>query len=160
MSNQFLDSRISIHSDDFGGTTPLSTLPLLVGDIGLQVLAANPLNTSNVRVSLTGTVVVDFAPGTEPTNELPPEPTVISVTVERGGDGTAGTGVMILNEQFNIRQYGTLFPISVTAADFPPAADVLAQQIRYTMFIARDGFFDFILIGPAVFNGIASAGTT
>ncbi|QHW31394.1 hypothetical protein GZH47_11435 [Paenibacillus rhizovicinus] len=160
MSIQFLDSRISIHRDDFGGSQPLSTLPILVGDIGLQVLAAIPANTSNVRVSLSGTVVVDFAPPVEPTLELPPGPTVITVTVERGGDGTAGTGVTILNEQFNIRVFSALFPISVTAADFPPAADVLAQEIRYTMFVATDGFFDLILTGPAVFNGIAAAGTT
>ncbi|MBP3961981.1 hypothetical protein [Paenibacillus lignilyticus] len=160
MPNQFLDSRISIHRNDFGGDEPLDNLAILIGDIGLQVGAAVPLNTNNVRVSLTGTAVIDFAPSVEPTLELPLEPTVVSLFVERGGDGTPGTGVTILSEQFNIHFWSALFPISITAADFPPAADVLTGQIRYTLFIARDGFFDLVLIGPAVFNGIASAGST
>ncbi|MFC4809812.1 hypothetical protein [Paenibacillus sp. GCM10023250] len=156
MAIQFLDQRISIHSDNFGGTQELSTLPLLIGDIGLQVGAANPANTSNVRVALTGTAVIDFVTVVEP----PAEPTVVSLTVERGGDGTAGTGVTILNQQFEISALGPLFPISVTAADFPPAADVLAGQIRYTLFIASDGPIDLMLTGPAVFNGTAAAGAT
>ncbi|SDW80888.1 hypothetical protein [Paenibacillus sp. CF384] len=159
MPIQFLDSRISIHSNEFGGSDPLSDLPLLIGDIGLQVLAAIPLNTSNVRVALTGTAVIDFAPAVEPEEGIL-DPTVVTLTVERGGDGTAGTGVTILNEQFEIYRWSTLFPISVSAADFPPAADVLGHQIRYTLFIAVDGYFSLVLGGPAVFNGIASAGTT
>ncbi|SFS51424.1 hypothetical protein [Paenibacillus sp. BC26] len=159
MPIQFLDSRISVHSNDFGGSEPLDNLPILIGDIGLQVLGAIPLNTSNVRVALTGTAVIDFAPAVEPEEGIL-DPTVVTLTIERGGDGTAGTGVMILNQQFNIYRWSTLFPISVSAGDFPPAADVLGQQIRYTLFIATDGYFSLVLAGPAVFNGIASAGST
>ncbi|WP_308635515.1 hypothetical protein [Paenibacillus silvisoli] len=155
MSIQFLDSRISIHSNQFGGSTPVTDLPLMVGDIGLQVVAANPANTSNVRVSLTGTVFVDFGAA-----QLVPEPQVITVFVERGGDGGAGTGVQILVQQFDIAVGHPLYPISVTAADFPPAADVLAGQIRYVMYVATDGGIPLVLSGPAVFNGVASAGTT
>ncbi|WP_308635514.1 hypothetical protein [Paenibacillus silvisoli] len=159
MTIQFLDSRISIHSNDFGGSTPVTDLPLMVGDIGLQVVAANPLNTSNVRVSLSGTVFVDFAP--PPTGEpTVPVSQTIAISVERGGDGGAGTGVQILNQQFFIVPGHPLYPISVTAADFPPAADVLTGQIRYVMYVATDGGVDLVLAGPAVFNGLAAAGTT
>ena len=156
MAIQFLDQRLSMHNNSFGGTEPLSDLPLLIGDIGLQVVGAVPLNASDVRVALTGTAGIAFA-------GPPPEegPTVVSLSVERGGDeGTAGTGVTIWNEQFEIVQPGVLFPISVSAADFPPALDVLAGEIRYVLFIATDGFIDLVLSGPAVFNGVAVAGTT
>ncbi|NBD24744.1 hypothetical protein [Paenibacillus glycinis] len=155
MAIQFLDQRLSMHNNGFGGEEPLSDLPLLIGDIGLQVVGAIPLNTSDVRVLLTGTAGIAFS-------GPPPEegPTVVSLSVERGGDGTAGTGVTIWNQQFEIEQPGVLFPISVSAADFPPALDVLAGEIRYVLFIATDGFIDLILSGPAAFNGVAVAGTT
>lgn len=156
MAIQFLDERISIHSNSFGGSEPLSTLLLLVGDIGLQVVAANPLNTNNVRVSLVGTVSISSAPPTAET----PEPGTISLFLERGGDGTPGTGVTIWQEQFDIQPNASLFPISITAADFPPAADVLTGQIRYVLFIGADSPFSLVLDGPAVFNGSATAGTT
>ncbi|REE80988.1 hypothetical protein A8990_12034 [Paenibacillus taihuensis] len=84
MAIQILDERISIHNNSFGGSEPLSTLLLLIGDIGLQVVAANPLNTNNVRVSLVGTANIDFAPPTAET----PESGTISLFLERGGDGT------------------------------------------------------------------------
>ncbi|MBM7564843.1 hypothetical protein [Paenibacillus sacheonensis] len=155
MTIQFLDQRISIHNDGFGGTEPLDDLPILIGDIGLQVVAANPANTSNVRVLLTGTANVALSGSPEE-----PGPTVVSLTVERGGDGTAGTGVMILNQQFEISAFSPFFPISVSAADFPPAAAVLAGEIRYVLFIASDGDVALILNGPVVFNGVAAAGTT
>ncbi|WP_219837205.1 hypothetical protein [Paenibacillus sp. R14(2021)] len=88
------------------------------------------------------------------------DPTVVSLFVQRGGDGTLGTGTQILFQQFDVRLLSTLYPISITAADFPPAADVLTGQIRYSLFIATDGFIDFVVSGPAVFNGIAVAGST
>jgi hypothetical protein len=156
MAIQILDQRISLHNDSFGGTEPIDNLPILIGDIGLQVGAAIPLNTSDVRVSLSGTVGIALGAVSEPG----PEPTVVSLTVERGGDGTAGTGVTILNQQFEVLQAGPFFPISVTASDFPPAAAVLAGEIRYTLFIASDGFFSLIVTGPVAFNGSAAAGTT
>ncbi|MCD1257998.1 hypothetical protein B5M42_003970 [Paenibacillus athensensis] len=153
MGIQFLDQRISIHRSDSDGTTVLSATPLFIGDLGLQVLAAIPAgNTSNVRVALDGTVGIGTDTGIQAT---------IRLTVERNSNGTAGTGVVILTESFPTAGMTVIPPISVTAADFPPAAAVLAGQIRYTLFIAvhvAEG--TITLTGPVVFNGSASAGTT
>ncbi|AZN39852.1 hypothetical protein [Paenibacillus albus] len=166
MANQFLDMRLSVHSGDSGGTTVLSSTPLLIGDIGLQTAGVSPFNVSNVRALLTGTASVAkvFAP--EPTEEEIPDLTArITITVERNGTGTAGTGTVILEEivQVGVAQT-TVAPLSVSIGDFPPAAAVEAGQIRYTMFISVDNplsiAFQFLLIGPAVFNGVATAGTT
>ncbi|WP_116190248.1 hypothetical protein [Paenibacillus taihuensis] len=66
----------------------------------------------------------------------------------------------IWQEQFDIQPNSSLFPISITATDFPPAAAVLTGQIRYSLFIGADSPFSLVLSGPAVFNGSASAGTT
>lgn len=147
MSIQFLDERLSVHRSDSSGMQQLPTTPLFVGDIGLQVLAAIPSgNAGNVRVALTGTVGVRMTD----TGILAD----ITITVERNGNGTAGTGVVILTEVISTQGVAALSPISVSAGDFPRASDVLAGQIRYTMFIqaSRDGI---ILRGPVVFNGSA-----
>ncbi|GMK42492.1 hypothetical protein PCCS19_55520 [Paenibacillus sp. CCS19] len=151
MAIQFLDERLSVHRNDSAGAEPITTTPLLIGDIGLQTVAAAPAGNSGlVRIALTGIAGVDI--GVENTAN-------VKLTIERNGTGTAGTGTVIYTD--------TLFlgggsidnpPISVVAGDFPPANVVEAGQIRYSLFISADS--DITLMGPAVFNGSASAGTS
>jgi len=152
MSIQFLDERISVNRSNSAGVVPLTTTPLFVGDIGLQVLAAIPTgNAANVRVALSGTVgirMLDTGIFVD-----------VTITVERNSNGTPGTGVVVLTEALSTMGVGAFSPISVNAGDFPPAADVLAGQIRYTMFVQSSGD-GVVLRGPVVFNGSASAGVT
>ncbi|WP_127534407.1 hypothetical protein [Paenibacillus kobensis] len=152
MANQFLDKRLSVHRNDSAGTDFLSTTPLLIGDIGLQTGAAVPTgNAANVRVALTGTVGI--------LNDVAVVDDIL-LTVERNGNGTAGTGVVILTEAFNTNGAPIAAPFSITAGDFPPAAAVIAGEIRYSLFISATGTGTVPLRGPVVFNGSASAGTT
>ncbi|MBW7476183.1 hypothetical protein K0T92_15675 [Paenibacillus oenotherae] len=151
MSIVFLDERISIHSNNSNGTDPLSTTPLLIGDIGLQTGGAiHSGNAANVRIALEGTVGLTVDTEAEP---------VITLTIERNGSSTAGTGVLIHQQVFDTDFIRVFSPLSITAGDFPPAAAVLAGEIRYTLFISSTSDA-IILSGPVAFNGSASAGTT
>jgi len=161
MPIQFLDMRLSEHSGFSGaGSTPEINVdnPLFIGDLGLQTLAiAGTPNASDVRVWLSGTITV-FRPGE--TETLPPAMTVV---ITRNGNGTLASGTIIYSGSvqpgvFNLN----VFPISVTAADFPPADAVNAGQIRYSLFIfsvALTGEGSLFLEGPVAFNGIAVAGS-
>ena len=151
MAIQFLDERLSMQSNVNTGTGFFSATPLLIGDIGLQTGAAvDAGNEDSVRVALQGTV--GFLGAVEVTATL-------TLTIERNGTGTAGTGVLIYTETFDTDGSASFGQVSLTAADFPPALAVLANQIRYTLFITSTS--DSIgFSGPAVFNGSASAGTT
>lgn len=153
MAIQFLDERLSVHRNDSAGAEPITTTPLFIGDIGLQTVAAVAAGNSDlVRVSLTG--VAGVAIGVEDT-------ATITLTIERNGTGAAGTGTVIYTDSLFLS--GGSFdtpPISVVAGDFPPAGDVVVGQIRYSLFISADTDTGVTLMGPAVFNGSASAGTT
>jgi hypothetical protein len=150
MSIQFLDERISIAGNDATGTEIIASVPLLIGDIGLQTGAAAAAgNAASVRVQLNGTVSVFLQPKVT---------TTIAFAIERNGASDAGTGTLIWTQLFNPSYNNSLVPLSVAAADFPPAADVVAGQIRYTLFITAKG--DPILNGPIVFYGTATAGST
>ncbi|THF79525.1 hypothetical protein [Cohnella fermenti] len=152
MSIQFLDGRLSIHRSNSAGADALTTTPLFIGDLGLQVIGAIPTgNAANVRAALSGTVGIEMVDSGIFID--------ITITVERNSNGTAGTGVVILSEVLSTNGVGAFSPISVNAGDFPPEADVLAGQIRYSMFIeASEG--GATLRGPVVFNGYATAGAT
>lgn len=146
----FVDQRISINSNNSDGETILGVTPLLIGDIGLQTASvANTANAANVRVALDGSVNI--------TGDIELFATV-TLTIERNGTGVAGTGALIYTEVFNTAGDATFSPISITTGDFPPAAAVNANEIRYTLFIASTG--TTILAGPVGFNGSAVAGTT
>ncbi|SEO55868.1 hypothetical protein [Paenibacillus sp. OV219] len=166
LANQFLDMRLSVHSNTSGGDTELTNTPLLIGDIGVQTAGAASMNVSNVRVLLTGTVSVIkfYDPDIIIVTEEAILTSFITISIERGGTGTAGTGTVIWEEVVDVSLLQlTIAPLSVNAGDFPPAAAVMAGQIRYTMFIRVDNPFysyRFELSGPAVLNGIAAAGTT
>lgn len=150
MANVFIDERISIYSNVNTGTTILSATPLLIGDVGLQTAAvANTANAESVRVALDGTVNISgdvelFA--------------TITLTIERNGTGTPGTGTLIYTEVFETSGQASISPLSITTGDFPPVAAVNAGQIRYTLFVASTGAA--VLSGPVGFNGSAAAGTT
>jgi len=150
MAIQFLDERLSIQSNENTGTGFLSATPLLIGDIGLQTGSVDPGNEDSVRVALQGTV--GFLGAVEVTATL-------TLTIERNGTGTPGTGVLIYTETFDTDGSASFGQMSLTAADFPPALAVLADQIRYTLFITSTSG-SIVFSGPAVFNGSASAGTT
>ncbi|PWV92462.1 hypothetical protein DFQ01_13523 [Paenibacillus cellulosilyticus] len=153
MAIQFLDERLSVHRNNSAGAEPITTTPLFIGDIGLQTLAAAPAgNADLVRVALTG--IAGVALGVEQTAN-------ITLTIERNGTGTAGTGTVIYTDTLFLG--GGSFdtpPISVVAGDFPPANVVEVGQIRYSLFISSDTDTGVTLNGPAVFNGSASAGTS
>ncbi|ANE47726.1 hypothetical protein SY83_17170 [Paenibacillus swuensis] len=153
MAIQFLDERISVQNDTSSGTLVLPTpAPLLLGDIGLQVLAAIPTgNAADVRVALNGIVGLSTDIGVIDT---------VTLTVERNSTGEAGTGVTVLTEIFVTTGIAAFPPLSVSAGDFPPESDVLNGEIRYSLFIVVEGEGSLILTGPVVFNGSASAGTT
>jgi len=150
---QFLDERLSVHRNNSTGTEAVTTTPLLIGDIGLQTVAAvSAGNSGLVRVALTGIAGIAF--GIEETAN-------ITLTIERNGTGTAGTGTVIYTDMFFIGDSTfDIPPISVVAGDFPPASVVAAGEIRYSLFISADVDTGVTLMGPAVFNGSASAGTT
>jgi hypothetical protein len=157
MAIQFLDERLSLHRSNSMGTDILSETPILIGDLGIQTVAAiGTGNAANVRVALSGTV------GVIGVNDLPSLIADIVLTVERNGSGIAGTGIIILEEVVATRGLGEIGPpLSVTASDFPPAAAVLAGQIRYSLFVkAIITVGGIILSGPVAFHGVACAGNT
>lgn len=109
-------------------------------------------NAGNVRVALAGSVGLGTDTGISAT---------ITLTIERNGTSAAGTGTLIYQQVFFTEAVSSFSPLSITTGEFPPAADVLAGQIRYTLFIAvavEEGVIT--LTGPVGFNGSASAGTT
>jgi hypothetical protein len=153
MAIQFLDERLSVHRNNSAGAEPITTTPLFIGDIGLQTVAAAPAgNAGLVRVALTG--VAGVALGVESTAS-------VTLTIERNGTGTVGTGTVIYTDTLFLGGGSfSIPPISVVAGDFPPAGVVVAGEIRYSLFISADTDSGVTLVGPAVFNGSASAGTT
>lgn len=144
----FVDQRISVHSSSSGGTTTVTATPLFIGDIGIQTLAvANTAVASDVRVALNGTV--NLLGGVETV-------ATVTLTIERNGAGTAGTGTLIYTETFDTDGEVNFSPLSITTGDFPSLTDVNAGQIRYTLFVASSE--DITLLGPVGFNGTAVAG--
>ncbi|SDT51759.1 hypothetical protein SAMN05444162_4721 [Paenibacillaceae bacterium GAS479] len=148
MAIQFLDQRVSTFLIDSSGAELIAATPLLIGDIGLQVVAAQDVN--NVLVSLTGMA------GIVGNLELD---AIITLTVEKNGTDTLGSGTVVFQEDFETSFVPAFSPLVVVAGDSPTAAEVLAGQIRYTLFAsASEGAF--LVSGPVTFNGVASAGTT
>lgn len=149
MAIQFLDSRTSEFSNISTGVGVLPVTPtLLLGDIGLQVAAvfATP-NAADVRVELAGTIGVDGVAAN-----------TVAITIERGGTGVSGSGVVIYTATVDLFTGNNL--ISFNAADFHPPVP-LTGEIRYSMYAFNSGTEPAITItGPVAFNGVAQAGTT
>lgn len=147
MAIQFLDSRVSEFSSLSTGTTVLPTTPtLLLGDIGLQVadVLATP-NAADVRIELWGTIGVAGVTADE-----------VTITVERGGTGVSGTGVLIYTAVVNLFAGNNL--LSFHAADFHPVVPG-SGELRYSMYAADTGEgSDITITGPVAFSGVAQAG--
>ncbi|MCM3747213.1 hypothetical protein M3223_07575 [Paenibacillus pasadenensis] len=155
MAIQFLDERLSTLLIDSSGTELLSNTPLLIGDIGLQVAAAQlvPEHLTSVRVSLTGMIGIREIEG-------PMELSLnFTIRIERNGTDTFGSGTVIFEENFILIGEPAFSPLAVVAGDFPPADVVMEGQIRYTMFISLPRGTP-TLTGPVTFNGSAATGTT
>ncbi|OXM16274.1 hypothetical protein [Paenibacillus herberti] len=155
MAIQFLDERLSTLLIDSSGTELLSDTPLLIGDIGLQVVAAQlvPEHLTSVRVSLTGIVGIVSIEGPEEISLN------FTISIERNGTDTFGFGTVIFEEDVIAFGGGALTPLVVVAGDFPPADVVMAGEIRYTMFVSVL-MGTPTLTGPVTFNGSAATGTT
>lgn len=148
----FLDSRVSTALASSTGTTVLPTDPTLLGDIGLQVneVLGTP-NEGDVRVELMGSVNLDGTPANQ-----------VTITIERNGTGTAGTGTVIYTAVVDFGATGNNM-IAFSAADFQPpvpTAGANIGQLRYTMFVedTSTGGPDITIVGPVNFNGLAQAG--
>ncbi|MCR8843865.1 hypothetical protein NQ117_09205 [Paenibacillus sp. SC116] len=149
MAFKVLDMRLSQLSNTDTGILPIEDTPILIGDVGLITTAiAGTAQAGDVRVWLSGTVGVSLGSAEEPN---------ILVSIERNGTETFGSGTLIYTESF-LTVFSNDLPISITATDFPPATDVNASQIRYTLFISSSAASGNTLIGPATFNGIAAVG--
>ncbi|MDQ0655990.1 hypothetical protein [Paenibacillus sp. W2I17] len=150
MPIQFLDSRMSLNNTFSSGTTTLVTTPTLLGDIGLQTVAAiGTPNESDVRILLWGTVGV-FRSATN----------LVNIYVERGGTGIFGSGLLIFNSTIDLTSGPGTRLFSFTAGDFPPVSNVVTGQIRYTMYVASAAETPVTILGPVSFNGSAQAGTS
>ncbi|MFP4973769.1 hypothetical protein ACE6ED_00075 [Paenibacillus sp. CN-4] len=148
----FLDSRVSTALASSTGTTALTTAPFLLGDIGLQVneVLGTP-NEGDVRVELMGSVNLTGTPANQ-----------VTITIERNGTGTPGTGTVIYTAVVDFGATGNNL-IGFSAADFhPPVPTTGANigQLRYTMFVAdtSTAAAPITIVGPVNFNGLAQAG--
>ncbi|SDT51744.1 hypothetical protein SAMN05444162_4720 [Paenibacillaceae bacterium GAS479] len=152
MAIQFLDQRLSTFLIDSSGSGSISDTPTLIGDIGLQVVAAQlvPEHLTSVRVSLTGMAGIITNPEADAS---------ITLCIEKNGTNTLGSGTVIFREDFDTNFIPAFSPLAVIAGDFPTAAEVSAGQIRYTLFASSTGV-PLTLNGPVTFNGSASTGTT
>ncbi|MFC8559676.1 hypothetical protein [Peribacillus frigoritolerans] len=143
MPIQFLDQRISVIPQGAAIPIPVAPASLLVGDIGLQTVGVLPGNASNVRVELNAMIIVDslLAAG-EYTIQISREGTPIFTAIYSGTD----------LESVN--------PPAYTVTDFPPAAQVLTGQVRYTFSIVQTAGVATGIVQGAFFGGSAAAGNS
>jgi len=152
MPVQFLDSRISVAFASIEEQRLLlpKDPPLLLGDIGLQTIAAvGTPNQSDIRVQLVGTIGVAVRSGSPS----------VTIYIQRGGTEVFGSGAIVFTAQGDLPEGSGTRILNFTAGDFPSAADAASGQIRYTMFAARSGKSRVRVVGPVNFMGIASAGS-
>ena len=149
MPTQFLDTRTSQASNTNTGTTVLpvaTSVPLLLGDIGLQVVTST--SPDDIRVALWGTIGVTAA-----------TISAMNITIERNGTSVSGTGTIIYNAlvEVPVTTVGSTL-VSFHAADFHPPFP-LDGQIRYTMFAIDAAAGSITVTGPVAFSGTAASGT-
>ena len=149
MAIQFLDSRLSLQLSNSEGTEHISRTPQLLGDIGLETIAAvGTPNQSNIRVSLWGTIGVSGKSGD-----------AVSIFVQRGGTDQLDTGTIIYSAVVELTGRSNTQLLTFAAGDFPSAQDAASGEIRYTMFTREHNSKSrVILTGPISFNGMAVAG--
>ncbi|MFC5702149.1 hypothetical protein ACFPVX_12680 [Cohnella faecalis] len=171
MAIQFLDMMVSQQLDSPSGTTVLTTVPLLIGDLGVSTsLVVGTPNQDKVRVGLSGTVGIlhnakdkhDKDKHKDKKKDKHDHDSHASVlfTIERGGNGTFGSGTVIYQEEYRpVKKHTSLIPVSITTTDFPPSAAAAQSLIRYTLYVALDVPSEaFILTGPIAIYGVAVAG--
>ncbi|WP_438491674.1 hypothetical protein [Paenibacillus sp. IHBB 3054] len=148
MSIQFLDMRIA--QDSTSDTPALglssSSFPYTFGDIGLQTTSVSPENVGLVRVTLNAYARLTLSASSSST--VVPNATF---TILRNG-----TPIFSTVYQKPTTQFETIYEMSgLTAVDYPPAADVLSGQIRYTIYVVTNYG---ITLGARCFSGSAVAG--
>ncbi|PWW31918.1 hypothetical protein DFO73_101176 [Cytobacillus oceanisediminis] len=142
MAIQFLDLRVSQHSNNDGFTTPIPTAPdsLTFGIIGVQTAGVSPENAGDIRVLLNGYVKVEGITATTET---------LTLRIFRDGIQIFETSVGPL-----AAETGEVWGFS--AADFPP--DPSGGQLDYTVTIESDLALSTAVIAAANFSGVAAAG--
>lgn len=176
MAIQFLDMMVSQQLESPSGTTVLTTVPLLIGDLGVStaIVVGTP-NQGKVRVGLSGTVGIlhngknkhdkdkhdkhDKDKKKDKHDHHHSHANVL-FTIERGGNGTFGSGTVIYQQEYKpVQKHTSLIPISITTIDFPPSAAAAQSLIRYSLYVSLDAPSDsFILTGPIAIYGVAVAG--
>jgi hypothetical protein len=144
MTIQFLDLRVSQHSNTDAVTTPIPVAPgFTFGAIGIQTAGVSPENAADIRVLLNGYVKVAGL-------------TVVveTLTIRVFRDGT----------QIFTTSYGPVASLTqetwgFSAVDFHPPAPP-SGQIAYTATIETNLAASTATIGAANFSGTAAAGTT
>ncbi|CAM3719318.1 hypothetical protein COLU111180_04740 [Cohnella lubricantis] len=142
----FLDQRSSMNAS----TTiaiPLSTTPVLFGDIGLQTqgIAGNGLgNNGSLIVNLSGTIGVSLGVAS-----------TVTINVVRGGSIAGGTIIYTAQSPF---LSAVSQNISFSAQDLLAPA---ALETQYTAFVTGTGLGGVLAgtrVGPEAFWGTASVG--
>lgn len=144
MSIQFLDMRISGDSASDSTSVNLIRSSYTFGDISLQTGAVAPGNEGLVRVMLNAYVRLAIEPSIIVQND-------ITFIIYRNGIPIFSTTYPGSTSDI----YTKYEMVGITAADFPPAADVLAGQIHYTI---EAGAIRIATLGARSFSGIAVAG--
>lgn len=146
---QFLDFRSSLTLEDNSGRIRLTRDPLLLGDIGLQVVpVVGTPDQDDVRIGLWATL------GVRSRREG-----AITVYIQRGGNEIFESGQIVFTAVNNLTGDTGIEVFTVSTGDFPSAADVASGQIRYTMFASYSGKRSHaILTGPVTFTGSAQTG--
>ncbi|KWX79656.1 hypothetical protein AMQ84_05950 [Paenibacillus riograndensis] len=150
MGIQFLDMRISRDSaaDQPGVSLSSSSFPYIFGDIGLQTGGIAPGNASLVRVTLNAYARLTMAISSNPA--IVPDATF---TIFRN---SAQIFTTVYQKPASQAMTELTYEMAgITAVDFPPAADVLAGQIRYIISVTTNYG---VTLGARSFSGIAVAG--
>ncbi|WP_410514188.1 hypothetical protein PaeBR_07235 [Paenibacillus sp. BR2-3] len=149
MAIQFLDLRLSNQNPTDAPPLPVppTATPALIGDIGIQTAGVLPGNEGDVRVLLAGHVTINT--GVVEAAET------ITFTVLRNGVPIFTTDFIV---QINALTDSEL--ADITATDTPPAADVLAGEINYTLTVSSTAAVSLATLGARNFSGVAAAGTT
>ncbi|MFC4809599.1 hypothetical protein [Paenibacillus sp. GCM10023250] len=138
MPKQFLDERISVISQ--GAAVAILGTPVLVGDIGLQTVGILPENTSNVRVILNAMIITTaLGAASSYRVQILREDTPLFTADYLGAD------------------LASVNPPSYVVTDFPPLAQVLTGQVRYTFTIQLTAGAGGTVQG-AFFGGVIAAG--
>lgn len=151
MTIQFLDSRVSENRNDCAGTTTLSAIPALFGDIVLHTAAvAGTPNAGDVHIELWGTIGVNGISANS-----------VTIQVQRGISAVFDSGTLIYTTTENFTDGPGNRIISFHAVDFhPPVAEVNARALRYTMFVSATDSAAVTMQDLVSFSGMAQAGKT